>query len=725
MQRNIKLSLAQLGRRWCHVEVHDGVKVHKDLVAFVESTLIPGTGLENKEVWAGLGEICLTMSGKNKSLLDARDKTQALIDQYHKERKGQPLNHEEYKAFLTEIGYLVPRSADFQIQTQNVDPEMSSIPAPQLVCPVDNARYIVNAANARWGSLLDALYGTDVIPGAIPAGGYSHERGALVFAELHNILDKIFPIAGQSWADITEVSVKDGKLNLPLETPSAFTGYTEKDGAISVLLKNNGLHMEVLVNKAHPVGKSHKAGIYDVQVEAALSVLADAEDSACTVDVADKIVAYTNWTGLMDQTLHIPVVKNGKVFERRLNTPKKFTTPSGGEIELSGRAVLMCRNVGLHMYTDIVKTNGDETPEQFLDAVITTLAGVHDLKGKSNSKGGSVYLVKPKMHGPEEVKFVDELFTKVEEVLKIPKNTVKIGIMDEERRMSVNLREALSAARDRVFFINTGFLDRVADEIHTSMEAGPMLPKEEIRHVEWIKAYEASNVDRGLEQGLKGKGQIGKGMWAAPDNMAEMMEKKIGHLQVGATTAWVPSPTAATLHALHYHYHDVLNTQEELKSNVADRTDSILKPPVLDRELTQKEIQDELDCNVQSLLGYVVRWVGLGVGCSKVPDTHDVQLMEDRATLRISSQHIANWHHHGLISEEQILETMKKMAVIVDKQNAHDPEYPPMAPSYDTVEFHAARDLIFKGTTTANGYTEGVLSSRRREKKQLLKASSA
>eukprot|EP01059_Diplonema_ambulator_P019695 TRINITY_DN33328_c0_g1_i1.p1 TRINITY_DN33328_c0_g1~~TRINITY_DN33328_c0_g1_i1.p1 ORF type:complete len:744 (+),score=311.82 TRINITY_DN33328_c0_g1_i1:58-2232(+) len=716
-----------LTRRWCHMEVFEGVKVHKDMVAFVEEAVVPGSGLEAADVWKGLGIVCSTMHAKNRELLDIRDSIQAKIDDYYRKNKGKPLNQAEYKQFLESIGYLVPRGGDFKVQTLNTDPELASIPAPQLVCPVDNARYIVNAANARWGSLLDALYGTDVIPG-IPTGGYDPARGALVFQEVHSILDKIFPLKGQSWGDLTDIAVTSGALNVPLANPSAFVGYNEKNGTTSsVLLKNNGLHIEICVNKAHPIGKSHKAGIYDVQVEAALSVLADAEDSACTVDVSDKIVAYRNWTGLMDQTLSIPMEKNGKSFDRMLNAARSFKTPQGGNLVLNGKAVLMCRNVGLHMYTDIVKTNGQDTPEQFLDAVVTVLAGLHDLKtdSNSNSKARSIYLVKPKMHGPDEVRFVDEMFTKVEEALKIPKNTVKIGIMDEERRMSVNLKEALRVAKDRVFFINTGFLDRVADEIHTSMEAGPMLPKEEIRHVEWMKAYEASNVDRGLETDLVGKGQIGKGMWAAPDNMAEMMVKKIGHLEQGATTAWCPSPTAATLHALHYHYYDVLKSHDQLRKGIQDRTDSILKPPLLDRELSAEDIQNELDCNCQSLLGYVVRWVGLGVGCSKVPDTHDVQLMEDRATLRISSQHIANWLRHGLVTEKQVVTTMKKMAAVVDKQNAEDPLYIPMGPSYDTVEFKAAYDLIFKGTQSPNGYTEDILSSRRRERKALDKAASA
>eukprot|EP01061_Rhynchopus_euleeides_P041899 TRINITY_DN73222_c0_g1_i1.p2 TRINITY_DN73222_c0_g1~~TRINITY_DN73222_c0_g1_i1.p2 ORF type:complete len:736 (+),score=345.03 TRINITY_DN73222_c0_g1_i1:136-2343(+) len=719
-------------RRFCHVEVASGVRVHKDIVQLVESKIAPDTGVETEKFWKGFGEVYTQFTDKNKAFLDRRDEIQAAIDGYHIKNKGTPLDAADYTNFLKEIGYFEEDTTPFEVQSANTDREMAEVPGPQLVCPVDNARYIVNAANARWGSLLDALYGTDALPGAIPRA-YCPSRGARVFSEVHRILDRVFPLAHDSWGVVSNIAVVDGALELTLgardktglKDPSLFKGWKnaeDEDTLHSVLLGQNGLHFDILIDRNHAVGNVHPAGVYDVVAESALTVLADAEDSACTVDAADKLVAYTNWDALMKGTISVPVMKDDIKFERKLNPLRHWATPDGkGEVTLPGRAVLMCRNVGLHMYTDIVKTDKHaETPEHFLDALVTVASAAYDIKtGKSNSRTGSVYIVKPKMHSPEEVAFVDELFTKVEEILGLPKYTVKIGIMDEERRMTMNLRKAMRAAQHRVFFINTGFLDRVADEIHTSMQAGPMKPKEEIRTVTWIKAYEANSVDRGLETGLVGKGQVGKGMWAAPDNMAEMLEKKIGHLQAGATVAWVPSPTAATLHSLHYHDVDVRAVQEAKRSGVTDYTSQLLQPPLLDRELSSEEIQAELDCNCQSLLGYVVRWVGQGVGCSKVPDTNNVQLMEDRATLRISSQHIANWLHHGLITKDQVVETLKKMAVIVDEQNAKDRDYKKMAPTFDTIEFQAAQDLIFKGVETQNGYTEFVLADSRRIRKQI------
>ena len=726
----LNFSTLAMARRYCHIRVAQGLRVHKDIVSLIEKDILPDTNVKETDFWNGLSEVYNEFSDANKGFLEKRDSLQKEISGYHKSHKGEKLDLQDYTNFLKDIEYFSEETYDSKIETSNVDNEMSGTPAPQLVCPVDNARYIVNAANARWGSLLDSLYGTDTVPGEIPKS-YCSNRGAIVFSEVHRILDHILPLEGASWGVVSNIKVVDGALELTygarntttLKDPSAFKGFrnNDKDVLASVLFLHNGLHIDIQIDRKHPVGKAHPAGIIDVQLESAVSVLADAEDSACTVDAADKVIAYSNWNGLMSNTISVPIQKGSQTFHRKLNTTRKWTALDGGEVSIPGRAVLMCRNVGLHMYTDIVKTDTqDKTPEHFLDAMVTTLAGVHDIQNKENSRTGSIYLVKPKMHSAEEVAFVCQLFTKIEKILGIPENTVKIGIMDEERRMTLNLRKALDAAKKRVFFINTGFLDRVADEIHTSMEAGPMKPKEEIRDVTWIKAYEANSVDRGIESGLVGKGQIGKGMWAAPDNMAEMMEKKIGHLKAGATVSWVPSPTAATLHALHYHYLPVHDVQEGKRSGiVSSYANELLQPPLLDRELSVEEIQAELDCNCQSLLGYVVRWVGQGVGCSKVPDTHNVELMEDRATLRISSQHIANWLHHGLVTEEQVMATLKKQAKVVDSQNASDPTYHAMGPNFDTIEFNAAYDLIFKGTSTPSGYTEFVLSDSRRARKAL------
>lgn len=718
---------ALLRARMAHVEA-GGVMIDEHLKALVDQEIMPGTGVQPDAFWSGLGAIVHDLGPRNKALLEKRDTIQATIDAWHLERKGKPLDPVEYKAFLEEIGYLVPSQGQYEVETTKVDPEIAHVPGPQLVCPVDNARFIVNAANARWGSLLDAIYGTDVLPGD-RSGGYNAERGAKVFEEVQRYLDQIFPLEGKSWNDVTALHVKDGALVaeaggvVGLKQAGQFAGYSPgATGPSAVLLKNNNLHFEIRIDRDHPVGKAHKAGFKDVQVESALSTIADAEDSACTVDADDKRVAYGNWAGLMKGTISVPMMKGGKEILRQLEPDRSWTQPDGkGLVTLPGRSVLLCRNVGPHMYTDAVTTkDGAEVPEQFLDILVTGLAAVHDIKGKGkyrNSKTGSVYIVKPKMHGPEEVQLVVDLFSAAERVLGLEQNTIKMGIMDEERRTTVNLRECMRVAKNRVVFVNTGFLDRTGDEIHTSFEAGPMLPKADIKASPWLGAYEDNNVDSGIESKFIGQGQIGKGMWAAPDNMAQMIREKIGHCKAGATTAWVPSPTGATLHALHYHLCDVREVQAGMKGG-RPTLDKILQVPLLgDRKLSAEEIQRELENNLQGLLGYVVRWVGQGVGCSKVPDMNHVQLMEDRATLRISSQHVANWLHHGCVTEEQVVDTMKKMAVVVDEQNKGDKDYKRMSPAFDSIEWQAALDLVFKGRKTANGYTEWTLSSRRRERK--------
>eukprot|EP01065_Artemidia_motanka_P002207 TRINITY_DN1103_c2_g1_i3.p2 TRINITY_DN1103_c2_g1~~TRINITY_DN1103_c2_g1_i3.p2 ORF type:complete len:742 (+),score=289.89 TRINITY_DN1103_c2_g1_i3:106-2331(+) len=724
----VSAAATRMAARFAHVQA-GGVLVDEQLKALVEQEIIPGTGVSPDAFWSGMTSIVGELGPQNRALLQKRDEIQAKIDAWHIERKGKALEPVEYKEFLESIGYLTPSAGDFQIETANVDPEIAEVPGPQLVCPVDNARFIVNAANARWGSLLDALYGTDAVPGD-RAGPYNNERGAKVFAAAEEYLDQIFPLEGAKWSDVTELRVADGTLvadvagkTTGLKNKAQLRGYLPGVPTTrSVLLVNNNMHFEIQIDRDHPIGKTHKAGFKDIQVESALSAIADAEDSACTVDAADKCVAYSNWAGLMKGTIGVPMKKGGKEFLRRQNEDRSWTAADGqGVVTLPGRAVLLCRNVGIHMYTDAVKTaGGDEVPEQFLDIMVTALAAIHDLKGRSpvrNSKTGSIYIVKPKMHGPEEVRLVMELFSRVETALGLPQNTIKVGIMDEERRTTVNLRQCMKEAKQRVVFVNTGFLDRTGDEIHTSFEAGPMLPKADIKACPWLGAYEDNNVDAGIETSFVGHGQIGKGMWAAPDNMAQMIKEKIGHCKAGATTAWVPSPTGATLHALHYHMCDVRAVQAGMKGK-RDTLGKILSVPLLgDRKLSDEEIQRELDNNVQGLLGYVVRWVGQGIGCSKVPDINHVQLMEDRATLRISSQHLANWLHHGVVTKEQVIATMKKMAVLVDKQNEGDADYKKMAPEFNSIEWAAAMDLVFKGKETANGYTEWTLSSRRRERK--------
>ena len=715
------------------------LKIDEDLYALVRDEIAPGTGIEADAFWKAFGDIVAAFAPENEALLDKRDALQQQIDDWHLARQGESIDSEAYKAFLTDIGYLLPEGRDFTVITEDVDIEISLISGPQLVVPTDNARYALNAANARWGSLYDALYGTDVIDesdGATRSATYNPARGAKVIAYTEDFLDEMTGLENGSFSDVTQfsleavqdeqqlrVTLRDGS-EVGLADPTKFVGFTEDNGELtSILLRNHGLHIEIRIDREHPVGKEHPAGVYDVILESAITTIQDCEDSVAAVDAADKVRVYSNWNGIMKGTLETTFEKNGEMLTRRLAPDKTFTAPDGSELTLPGRSLLLIRNVGLHMYTDAVTTaDGEEVPEGILDAMVTSFAAMHDIQedGRhANSKTGSIYIVKPKFHGPEEVDMTIRLFEWIESALGLPTNTIKIGIMDEERRTTVNLKEAIRVAQERLVFINTGFLDRTGDEIHTSMEAGAVVPKMEIRDAPWMLAYEDWNVDIGIETALLGTAQIGKGMWTKPDQMAEMVEAKVNHPLAGATTAWVPSPTAATLHAMHYHRVDVGNWIKELAARQRASMEDLLTPPLLEeRVLRTDEIQRELDNNAQGILGYVVRWVDQGIGCSKIPDISNVGLMEDRATLRISSQHIANWLHHGIVTEEQVTETFQRMAGIVDEQNAGDPNYRDMAPNYDeSVAFQAALDLVFKGCELPNGYTEFVLHPRRREVK--------
>ena len=703
------------------------LNVEEGLVDFIENKALPDTGVSQDNFWLGLSSLIKEMTPENRKLLRAREELQDKIDKWHVARIGQPHDHEAYKSYLREIGYLVDEGESFLIETENVDPEISSIAGPQLVVPSTNARYALNAANARWGSLYDSLYGTDAMGAFDQAEGYDRGRGARVVARARVFLDNAFPIIGASHADVKRYYVSDKQLlvdDLPLVSPEKFIGYSGNPKAPnSVLLRNNGLFVVLVFDRAHVVGSRDQAGLADVRIESALSAIIDLEDSVACVDGEDKVNAYSTWLGLMKGDLTSEFEKNGEKVVRCLNSDLSFISPSGDDFSIRARALLWIRNVGHLMTTPAVfDSNGDEIFEGLLDAMVTTMLGMHDLKkADGNSRHGSIYIVKPKMHGPAEVDFADKIFSKVESSLGIEQYSVKLGIMDEERRTSVNLKECIRAAKRRVAFINTGFLDRTGDEIHTSMEAGPFSRKDFIKRKSWIVGYENQNVDIGLECGLSGRAQIGKGMWAMPDLMSAMLEQKIEHPKSGANCAWVPSPTAATLHALHYHQVDVFAVQENLRKNGRRAyVDTLLDIPLAAyRKWTHEQIIREVENNAQGILGYVVRWVDQGIGCSKVPDINNVGLMEDRATCRISSQALANWLHHNVVSEEEVITALKSMAQIVDEQNINDPNYIPMSPSFDGLAFKAAYNLIFEGKNQPSGYTEPILHETRLKLKNL------
>jgi malate synthase len=710
-----------------------GIQVAKELYNFINDQAIPGTGIEAQDFWAKFDKIANELAPKNRALLAKRDDLQAKIDAYHTERAGQPHNAAEYKTFLQEIGYLVPEGEAFAATTVNVEPEIAKMAGPQLVVPIMNARFALNASNARWGSLYDALYGTKAISeedGATKGPGYNQVRGDKVIAYARDFLNDAAPLATGNHADSTQYAIVDGALQVTLKDGST-TGLKDADKLLGfvgdaaaptgILLQNNGLRFELQFDATSPIGSSDASGMKDIAMESALTTIMDCEDSVACVDGEDKVVAYGNWLGLMKGDLSVEVKKGASSFTRKMNPDREYTGLDGETFSVKGRSMLFVRNVG-HLMTNpaILLADGAEVPEGIMDAMMTVMIAMHDLKGNApfqNSTTGSVNIVKPKMHGPEEVAFANDIFAAVEDALGLPRFTVKMGIMDEERRTTVNLKECIRAAKDRVVFINTGFLDRTGDELHTSMLAGPFVPKTVMKQQTWIGAYEDWNVDTGLETDLSGRAQIGKGMWPIPDEMGQMMEQKIAHPKSGANTAWVPSPTAATLHAMHYHQVDVFAVQEGLKSRTHASVDDILTIPLMDdaqkAALTAEQIQTEVDNNCQGLLGYVVRWVDAGVGCSKVPDINNVGLMEDRATLRISSQHLTNWWEHGICSKEQIEESLKRMAAVVDGQNASDPTYTAMAPGFDGIAFQAASDLIFKGKTQPSGYTEPLLHAYR------------
>ena len=710
------------------------LEVDAVLFDFVATSLLPGSNRDEGDFWVNLESLLKEFSPRMEQLLRVRDDYQSQIDDWHISRRGDPHDHEMYLSFLTEIGYVQDRPTSVQVDTNNVDPEIASVPGPQLVVPVDNARYAINAANARWGSLYDALYGTDVISedgGAEKSGPYNPVRGAKVIAYARSLLDQHFPLDGPSHTASTGYKVVDSELrivtddgNVSLVDPQQFVGFIgDSAKPDSIFLKKHGLHVEIVFNPSDPIGADDTADIADVMVESALSTIMDCEDSVATVDANDKVQAYGNWLGLMQGNLEVEFAKGGKSVVRKLESDSVISGPDGSEKTIRRRSLMLVRNVGMHLMTDMVTVEGRKVPETLLDAVMTALCGIHDLEkdgGNQNSPQGSIYIVKPKMHGPDEVALAVEMFDRIEDYLELDRNTIKIGIMDEERRTSMNLLSCIEKARERVVFINTGFLDRTGDEIHTSMEAGPFVPKTEMKAQQWLTAYEDINVDEGLAAGLLGHGQIGKGMWARPDDMTDMLREKIGHPKSGASCAWVPSPTAATLHALHYLEVDVAGVQADLEGRDATDRTVMLTIPLLEsgRELSPDEVSAELRNNVQGILGYVSRWVGQGVGCSKVPDINDIQLMEDRATLRISSQHIANWLHHGVITDQEIISTMEEMAAFVDEQNADDLEYQPMCGDLDSsIPYQAALALVFEGRNQANGYTEFLLTERRQRMK--------
>ena len=705
----------------------NGLKINTKLLDFVNNEIIPGTDIKSEEFWTNFGKIVHELAPLNKKLIQKREDIQKKIDEWHKGNKGEKLNKKEYLNFLKSISYIVEEGDNFSIETANVDDEIATIAGPQLVVPVDNARYALNAANARWGSLYDALYGTDAIPGD-KGKDFNEQRAQTVIAYVRKFLDETIPLENGSWHEISGMKIKDKdiifiveKKEIYLKNKDQFIGYNgQKEKLTSILFKNNNLHIDISIDPNHFIGKIDKASISDFIVESAISTIVDNEDSVAAVDAEDKIKCYRNWLGLMKGDLTAHIEKSGKKFVRKLNPDRTYISKDGNKINLHGRALLLNRNVG-HLMTNpaILLKDGTEIPEGIMDAFMATLCALHDFKIKKNSRSGSVYIVKPKMHGPEEVSFTNKLFEKVEEALGIEKYSIKVGIMDEERRTTVNLKECIRQVKNRIVFINTGFLDRTGDEMHTSFEAGPMIFKGDMKKSTWLGAYENWNVDIGLSCGFSGKAQIGKGMWAMPDQMGNMIEQKIGHPKSGANCAWVPSPTAATLHSMHYHKINVFDEQTKIKSRAKSKLEDILEIPKADRpNWALEDINRELENNAQGILGYVVRWINQGVGCSKVPDINNVGLMEDRATLRISSQHIANWLHHGICKEEQVMEVMKKMAKIVDNQNKNDPNYQKMSENFEkSIAFSAACDLIFKGRVQPSGYTEPLLHQKRLERK--------